>query len=359
MNPFRNDILPDEMLALFRGGPSAVVSFLLKEAQAEFGLYGETGVGGDCEPEDVIFEIGSISKVFAGILLAVLVEEGRIDPDRPLGDVVPGLICKQAWLTPHRLATHSAGLPKLHIPYWKALMLPTSDDPYADFSREDLFRWIRNWRKSSEPKAGAYAYSNLGFGLLGEALAALEGRDYGDLLREKVLEPMGLTDTSADLTSDRAKRFAQPYDTAGRRVQPWTFKAIAAAGALRATPRDMARFASRVVNAIREPRTALDRAICRSARPPDPRSMESDGAQFIQCLGWISIQRTPGTAAVLFHNGGTAGMTSELYICPQKQAAIGIFANRGVAAGFWSGLKLAFVSPQKAANDLFDALPAD
>ncbi|MEO1200800.1 MAG: serine hydrolase domain-containing protein, partial [Pseudomonadota bacterium] len=128
------------MIAPFQGGASAVVSFLLKEGQAEFGLSGETGVGGDCAPEDVIFEIGSISKVFAGILLAVMVEEGRIDPDCPLGDVVPDLVGTQAWLTPHRLATHNAGLPKLHIPYWKALMFPTGDDPYADFSREDLFR---------------------------------------------------------------------------------------------------------------------------------------------------------------------------------------------------------------------------
>ena len=357
MGQNRNGGLPDRMLAPFEGASSAVASFLLNGGNVEFGLSGETGIGVDCNPGDVIFEIGSISKVFAGILLAVMIEEGRVDPDRPLGDVIPELAGTQAWLTPNRLATHSSGLPKLHIPYWKALFLPTGDDPYAHFSRDDLFRWMRAWRKSSEPKADAYAYSNLGFGLLGEALAALERAEYSDLLQDKVLDPMGLTDTSAELTYDKGKRFAQPYDAAGHPVRPWTFKAIAAAGALRSTPRDMARFASRVVDAIREPRTALDRAICRSALPPGARSTESDQVPFVQCLGWISIRRTREAAPVLFHNGGTAGMTSEIYICPQKRAAIGIFANRGVASGFWSGLKLAFISPQRAANDLFESLP--
>ena len=129
MGQNRNGGLPDRMLAPFEGAPSAVASFFLNDGNVEFGLSGETGIGGDCNPGDVIFEIGSISKVFAGILLAVMIEEGRVDPDRPLGDVIPELAGTQAWLTPNRLATHSSGLPKLNIPYWKALFLPTGDDP--------------------------------------------------------------------------------------------------------------------------------------------------------------------------------------------------------------------------------------
>ena len=357
MNSRQAGILPEKMIAPFQGHPSTVVSFLLKDGDVEFALSGASEIGAGCAPEDIIFEIGSISKVFAGILLAVMIEEGRIDPDRPLSEVISDLTGTQPWLTPNRLATHNAGLPRLHIPYWKALLLPVADDPYADFSREDLFEWVRSWRRSSAPKAKANSYSNLGFGLLGEALATLEGRDYGDLLREKVLDPMGLKDTSAELAGDRAHRFAQPFDTRGRPVAPWTFKAIAAAGALRSTPADMARFAKRVTEAIREPKCLLDQAIRRSTRPVGLPATDDATDIFTQGLGWISIRWTASSTPILFHNGGTAGMTSEIYICPHKRAAIGIFTNRGVAAGFWSGMKLALISPQRAASDLFDSLP--
>lgn len=350
-------VLPQRMLAHFKAKHAAVISFLLKEDHTQFSQSGDTGLVDPCDPEDVVFEIGSITKVFTGILLSILIEEGRIDPDRSLCDVIPALAGTKPWLTPNRLATHASGLPKLHIPYWKALLRPLGDDPYADFTRDDLFEWVRNWR-SSPPKPDAYAYSNLGFGLLGEALAAHEDRDYGDLLREKVLDPMGLTETSAHLAGDRARRFPQPYDAAGRPVRPWTFKAIAGAGALRSTPKDMAQFARRVIDAIREPNDSLDQAICRSAMPVNNETTGDTSALFTQCLGWISIRWDSDRARVLFHNGGTAGMTSEIYVCPRKRAAIGIFTNNGLAAGFWSGLKLGFLSPQKAASDVFEAIPA-
>ncbi|MEJ6393132.1 serine hydrolase domain-containing protein [Gymnodinialimonas sp. 2305UL16-5] len=350
-------VLPESMLAHFKSDHGAVAAFLLKDGHTQFTLSGDTGSDAACDPGDVVFEIGSITKVFTGILLSVLVEEGRIDPNRPLCEMIPALEGTQPWLTPNRLATHSAGLPKLHIPYWKALLLPVGDDFYADFSRDDLFDWVRRWRGAA-PKPNAYAYSNMGFGLLGEALAAHEGRDFGDLLREKVLDPIGLNDTSAHLEGDRTHRFAQPHDAVGRPVKPWTFKAIAAAGALRSTPNDMAQFARRVINAIREPHDSLDKAICRSALPAQRGTGRDATESFTQCLGWISIRWDADRAPILFHNGGTAGMTSELYVCPEKRAAIGIFASNGLAAGFWSGLKFGFQSPQKAASDVFEATSA-
>lgn len=71
--------------------------------------------------EDLIFEIGSITKVFTAILLCVLIEAGKIDPNAPISEMSDTLKDVPHWITPERLACHTSGLPNIYIPLWKAL----------------------------------------------------------------------------------------------------------------------------------------------------------------------------------------------------------------------------------------------
>ena len=162
--------------------------------------------------EDLIFEIGSVTKVFTAILLCVLVEEGKVDPRAPLREMSAELSAVPDWITPESLATHTSGLPRLHMPIWKVLMKPLGEDPYADFSRSDLLTWLdrRSWKA---PRARRHAYSNLGVGLLGEAMAMTEGIPFCDLLDERVIGPLGLNDTTAALDKSQSERFLQPRNT--------------------------------------------------------------------------------------------------------------------------------------------------
>lgn len=252
------------MMRPYEGPNHTVVAFSLSDGNPEFCTSGSQVA--EVSPDQLIFEIGSITKVFTAILLCVLVEEGKVDPRAPLSELADDLADVPAHLSPERLIAHTSGLPNIYMPIWRAAITPMPDGPYADFTRADLLHWLRNWN-GKPSRAPRHAYSNLGVGLLGEAMAMQAGKPFVDLLTEKVIVPLGLTDTTDRLDHDQKRRFAQPRTTKGRAVLPWTFEALAGAGCLRSSARDMARFSAQVIRALNTPETTLDRAICRSAIP--------------------------------------------------------------------------------------------
>lgn len=338
------------MMRTYESERHSVVAFGLRNGNAEFFHSGARCA--DIPPADVIFEIGSITKVFTGILLCLLIEEGKVDPRAPLGALSDALAVVPEYITPQRLISHTSGLPNLHMPIWRAAITPMPDGPYADFSRADMLHWLRDWTgKPAGPHR--HAYSNLGVGLLGEAMAMQAGKPFVDLLAEKVFAPLGLTDTTDLLDEDGQNRLAQPRHRNGTAVRPWTFQALAAAGCLHSSARDLARFSTRVLHAMAAPETALDRAICRSAVPIlglGPRGATVPAAQ---CSGWICARPSPPSCGMLHASGGTAGSTCALYICPDRQEALAILSNNGIASSLWGSVKLCCSNQVRQAEALF------
>jgi CubicO group peptidase (beta-lactamase class C family) len=326
------------MMRAYEGPRHMVVCATVQNGDAQFIHLSQEIAGIECA--DVIFEIGSITKVFTAILLCVLAEEGSVDPRAPLRNMAPDLVDVPDQITPERLISHTSGLPNIHMPLWKALMNPSPEGPYAGFSRADLLGWLHDRRGKTLRAKRRHAYSNVGVGLLGEAMAMREGKPFVDLLAEKVIAPLGLTDTTDGLTDAQHTRFAQPRDTAGRPVNPWTFEALAAAGCLRSTARDLARFSGRVLQALNAPETALDRAIQRSVEPILGLGRRGSTETAAQCAGWMSVKPGKTDRTLLYCNGGTAGSTCALYICPKAETACAILSNNGVAANLWASAKL-------------------
>lgn len=354
--PHPTHALPERILAPYRGGATALVTSVMHNGEMSVTASGKVDHAQSTPPEDLIFEIGSITKVFTALLLTLLVEEGKIDPNRPINTLARELSDVPPWITPQALATHTSGLPRIHVPVCKALIFSLPDDPYATFSRRDLFAWFSEQKGSKRPRRMRHAYSNLGFGLLGEAMAISAGKPFEALLREKVVAPLGLVDTGTQLTASQQARFMQPFDTKDKPVMPWTFQAIAAAGCLRSTARDLSHFSNAIIAALLNPVTPLDRAICRSVEPVLGLGPRGATEPVAQCFGWLSIKVDANAPRMLFHNGGTAGSTSSLYICPAANAAVTILSNRGVAAGLRSRMQLQQSNPDQAINDLFAAM---
>lgn len=341
------------MMVAYEGARHTVVGL-----GVQGGAYAVLGAG---EPvpgasfEEVIFEIGSITKVFTSILLCLLVEEGKVDPTAPLRDLSDELADVPEWITPESLASHTSGLPRIHVPIWKALLKPLPKDPYSEFSRKDLLVWFQNWEGKSQGSKRRHAYSNLGTGLLGEAMALREGKPFEDLLSEKVLAPLGLIDTTDRLNQDQLRRFAHPRNAKGVDVFPWTFRAMAGAGCLRSTARDLARFAGRAIEAVQAPETTLDRAICRSTNPIFGMGPRGGLEPAAQCAGWISMKLDKTEPRFLYHDGATAGSTCALYICPDRAEACAILSNNGIEANLWRSAKLSWSNQLLKAQDYFEA----
>ncbi len=329
------------------------VGMSLTRGDTDFTRAGD-GIAGIAD-EALIFEIGSITKVFTAILLYVLVEEGKVDPDAPIQTLSDDLSDVPGWITARQLTSHTSGLPRIHVPIWQALLRPLPKDPYASFSRADLMDWMRSRSAKEPPTKPRYGYSNLGVGLLGEALAIAEGVPFVQLLTTKVLAPLGMTDTTDHLSAEQLCRFVHPKNTKGQLVPPWTFQSMAAAGCLRSSARDLARFSARVIQAMNAPETTLDRAICATAAPIFGLGPRRATEPVAQCAGWISMSLTNESARILHHDGGTAGATSGLYICPENSMALAVLSNNGVAVNLMASLKLEWSNQRKQAQQYFDS----
>ena len=155
--------------------------------------YGTVMLGGKKQPPaaDTVFEIGSISKVFTGVLLAALVVEGKVRLDDPAQKYLPENLKlprrDNRDITLLHLATHTSSLPGEPpdiIPFAEAHKSPL--DPYGAYRLPDLGKSLLAVTLDC-PIGSKFAYSNLGTGLLGHALVNAAGaKNYEDLLARRL-----------------------------------------------------------------------------------------------------------------------------------------------------------------------------
>lgn len=256
---------------------------------------------------DTQFEIGSITKVFTALLLADAVQESRLKLDAPVGTpFAPNAI------TLEQLATHTSGLPRLPAD------LKSSDpaNPYADQTLARLVKSFDAVARKTRPAASDY--SNLGFAVLGQTVAASWHEPYAPLLRRRVLAPLDLTDTVADWRQADPPRLAPGHDEA-QPADHWDLAAYAPAGSLVSTPRDLAKFVRFCLSG--DTAHPLHAALADTLRPRVPSGNGGDQVG----LAW-QITRRDGVT-VYWHNGGTGGFRSFLAFSPDTGRGVVLLTN--------------------------------
>jgi CubicO group peptidase (beta-lactamase class C family) len=291
-----------------RGWTQSVAIAWLDARQPEFCNFGQARAGGGSATPDTLYEIGSLTKLFTGVLLGSMLADGSVRADAPVVELVPRGTSVPAFkgrkITLLHLATHRSGLPRL--PNNVAATDP--ENPYAQYDNSGLFTYLASAKLNVAP-GSQHLYSNLGAALLGQALAARAGQSYEQLIETRVLQPLGLRDTYFVVPEASASRFATGHDADGAPRGPWDFKSLAPAGGLRSTARDMARFAAAVLEA---PRGPLGEAI---GLAQVPRADAAAGRR----IGLFFQIRPDG---VLWHNGATQGFSSYLAVDPERGAGI-------------------------------------
>jgi CubicO group peptidase (beta-lactamase class C family) len=287
---------------------------VLDQGETAFLAYGETARGSGKAPDaDTVWEIGSITKAFTGVLLADAVVRGEVGLDDPVQRYLPQDASPSASAAPitlAQLATHTSGLPRLP----PNLRIENMANPYADYTEELLHASLALLPNERAP--GTYAYSNYGMGLLGHALARRAGRSYEQLVRERLLDPLGMRDTSITLGEDQRRRLATPYRAGLEPAHLWDLPALAGAGALRSTARDMLRFAAAAL--ATDPRAPLAEAFALAMR----QRQKIEGGLGI-ALGW----HLAGDGTTRWHDGGTGGFRSWLAVLPDRNLAVVVLAN--------------------------------
>ena len=269
--------------------------------------------------QEQLFEIGSITKVFTGLLLAQAVEKGDLSLDDSLGKLLAGTVSFQssatAAITLRQLITHSSCLPRSPPGMSASLALA---DPYASFTRSELWADLSSLRLESSPPCAA-VYSNLGLGLAGELLSRHYNKPWADLVSERITQPLGMNDTVQTL-GNKAPRFAQGFNNQAK-VAGWEFKAMAGAGALRSTVSDMLIFSRAMMAGSTGP-----------LGPASQRMLQPLGNfQFAQ-IGYAVFIRGPENKRSYLHDGLTAGYRAQWIISPSTQEAVIALASNSHAA---------------------------
>jgi CubicO group peptidase (beta-lactamase class C family) len=148
---------------------------------------------------DTVYEIGSITKTLTTTLLAQAVLSGRVTLDTPVAQLLPDLKIPSRGgkeITLGEIGTQYSALPRL-----PSNLLPKDGaNPYVDYDAAKLKAFLAGYELPRDPGA-SYEYSNLGFGLLGYALAQSEHTTWSALTDERILKPLGMTMSGTALSS--------------------------------------------------------------------------------------------------------------------------------------------------------------
>lgn len=253
--------------------------------------------------KDYIFEIGSISKVFTGLVLASLHLEKKV----LITDTVD-IYIEELKNTPVgkvklvELSTHMSGLPRIPT----NLVNYDLKDPYIEYTSKKLIAYLASIKNLKKPSSFSWKnYSNLGVGLLGYTLQKATGKDYDQLVSLYITTPLEMESTAKEPSHLNSKLFTTGHDQFLKRTPFWTMRdALDGAGALKSTTANMIKF---IRANIHPEKTSIEKAI-RFAQKPQ-HLIDGRGI----ALGW-AVKVEDNQVIGIGHNGGTGGYVSNLQI---------------------------------------------
>jgi len=271
--------------------------------RSAYSAAGRSGRRGHAMGPDTRFEIGSVTKIFTGLILADMAVRNEISLDMPLGSLLD--IPAAGAVTLRSLATHTSGLPRRGTGPRFAPLLTAHPNPYRDIG---LDRVAAALARKPPPVPGTFRYSNVGYQLLAAALAAAAGTTWPCLLQQHICGPLGMTATGMDPDENTARG----HDKAGFPFPYSDYALLPGAIGLLSTTADLDRFLRVQLNPGSTP---LGPTI-RLSRTPQAGSPRAAG------LGWRL--KISGDATLAWHGGLTHGFSALLAVTDTPEAPRGL-----------------------------------
>ena len=268
--------------------------------------------GGAQKPDaQSTFEIGAISEIFTGLLLAQAAIEGKVRMDTTLRNLLPRDFPfadpSVGAINVRQLATRRSGLPSAPPNLFPA----DADDTYAGYDQSALLTFLANFKLAPNLATG---YSVLDAGLLGDMLGRAYGQRFAVVLVSRILDPLGMSSTGVGDGAGLLQGHGH-----GQPVPHWHFGALAGAAGLRSTLPDLLRF----VQENLMPQQSPLRAALLLSRQPLADSEQSVG------LGWNTVQVTDGNQQwpLVWRASRTAGFSVFLGFRTDQQQAVVLLGN--------------------------------
>ena len=266
--------------------------------------------------DDTQFMIGSVTKTFTALAVMSLRDEGRLSLDDRLGTFLPGT--RHAQVPLRQMLAHASGLQREPVGnIWESLEAP------------DRAAFLEGVEQAEQvlPPHHAFHYSNLAYGLLGQVIEHVTGQDWEDVVRARILDPLGMTRTGLSPAGDRAVGYQiDPYAGTAREEPLFTLNATAPLGGLWSTVADLARYAAYVADPddrVVRPETVEE--MCRPLIMTDV-----DGWTGAYGLGFGMGRR--GDRVYVGHGGAMPGYLTGLRVRRKEGLAAVVFANTTSAA---------------------------
>lgn len=267
---------------------------------------------GGCASDDPVFPIGSLSKSITAAVAVRLWEKGRLDLQRPLGELLPELPMHRHYqrVTLEQLLCHQAGLPANfpQLPLHPALEL--DEDPPPDLKRLCLEQILL-----TSPEGQPFLYSNLGYVLAARVMERLSDLPWPQLVEREVFQPLGLQHAGLGYRPGPGDPLphrwlggeAVGFSDLARRGNP---RVLDGADQVRCSLSDLARYAQ----------AHLQR---------DPKWLSAEGYRKLHkdrghsyALGW-GVQRSPWSRGpLLSHHGSNTYYYATCMLAPQRQLAV-------------------------------------
>ncbi len=273
---------------------------------------------GEAVSPEMLFRLGSTTKMFTAAALVTLAEQGKLRLDEPVGRYVKGLSPKVAEVTPHQLLSHTAGI-------W---------DEAPMFGRQDdaaLGDVIRQWKdeiRFLEP-GRIFSYSNPGYWLAGLVVETVGGRPYADQVAETVLRPLGMNRSTFRPTWAMTYPLAQGHEV-GRDGKPHVVRPVAnnaaswPAGSLYSSATELARFVIAFLNDGKiDGKQALAPGVIAKLAAPH---VALPGGERRYGYG-LGLERHRGLR-LIEHGGSRLGHGSSIRMAPEHRVGVIIVANR-------------------------------
>jgi len=273
---------------------------------------------GNANAPDVKFRLGSVTKQFTAALVLQLQDEGKLKIEDPVSKYLPDAPAAWSKITVAELLGHTSGIPSFtglkEFPVW-SMSAHTTDEELALFRDKPL-----NFEPGSK-----FEYSNSNFEVLGAIVEKVSGKKYGDLLRERIFDPLDMKDSGLDNDELILPRRAQGYmpgkgglvlARSESMTVPW------AAGSIYSTTGDLlkwehALFGEKVMSA------------------ESFKQMTTPGKGNYG-LG-VFVENKDGLE-VVSHDGGIEGFNTHLAYAPERRIAVIVLSNvNGGAPGMMGG----------------------
>ena len=247
-----------------------------------------------------VFQIGSISKSFVAFAILQLAEEGKLDLHKPVTTYLPWLRVESAFspFTTHHLLTHTSGLSGIPL----------------------LIRVAATTLKTGSPPGTRFVYSNIGYALLGFIIEAVDKRSFAESLRKRVIEPLGMTSSSPQITNAVRNRMAvgygpllddRPFPAKGKLAEAAWVEVPEAAGSVASTARDMGAYMQMLLNRGVGPRGRIlsEKSFELLAQPAIKAPFRGEEANY----GYGLWNSSAGGNMLLRHTGGMVAFSSAMY----------------------------------------------